>query len=66
MATKRLGTAMLAATLALTAGSASADIGDALVGGIIGGVIVNEANKSRTKKVYRIWIFFNGCEIRRG
>lgn len=47
----------LAAIIAVTAvGRADADLGEAIVGGIIGGVIVNEATKNRqrqTKRVYR-------------
>lgn len=48
----------LAALIAVTGMErADADIGDAIVGGIIGGVIVNEATKNRqkrtVKKVYR-------------
>ena len=49
--------AALAAIIAVSAvGRADADIGEAIVGGIIGGVIVNEATKNRqrtAKKVYR-------------
>ena len=50
--------AALAAIIAVTdVERADADIGDAIVGGIIGGVIVNEASKNRqnrtVKKVYR-------------
>ena len=51
---------ILAVAAAMTvsfAGKTSADVGDAIVGGIIGGVIVNEANKNRqrqkVKRVYR-------------
>lgn len=51
---------ILAVAAAMTvsfAAKTSADVGDAIVGGIIGGVIVNEANKNRqrqqTKRVYR-------------
>lgn len=49
--------AALAAIIAVSGvDRADADIGDAIVGGIIGGVIVNEASKNRqrtVKKVYR-------------
>lgn len=51
--------AVLASIIAVTGVErADADIGEAIVGGIIGGVIVNEATKNRqrrttTKKVYR-------------
>ncbi|MEL7150577.1 MAG: peptidoglycan-binding domain-containing protein [Pseudomonadota bacterium] len=49
--------AALASIIAVTGVErADADIGDAIVGGIIGGVIVNEATKNRqrtTRKVYR-------------
>ena len=54
---KLAASAALAAMIAVTSvGRADADIGDAIVGGIIGGVIVNEASKNRqrtVKKVYR-------------
>lgn len=49
--------AVAAAMSVSFAARTSADVGDAIVGGIIGGVIVNEANKNRqrqqTKRVYR-------------
>ncbi|MEM6385510.1 MAG: peptidoglycan-binding domain-containing protein [Pseudomonadota bacterium] len=51
--------AALAAIIAVgAAGRADADLGEAIVGGIIGGVIVNEATKNRqrkttTKRTYR-------------
>ncbi len=58
---KLAASAALAAIIAVTSvGRADADIGEAIVGGIIGGVIVNEATKNRqrrtvttTKRVYR-------------
>jgi peptidoglycan hydrolase-like protein with peptidoglycan-binding domain len=54
---KLIVSAALAAIIAVSAvGRAEADIGEAIVGGIIGGVIVNEAAKNRqrtVKKVYR-------------
>lgn len=57
MRQKLAASAALSAIIAVAAvGRADADIGDAIVGGIIGGVIVNEATKSRqktTKRVYR-------------
>lgn len=53
----RISILALASAMTLSAATETlADVGDAIVGGIIGGVIVNEANKNRqrqTKRVYR-------------
>ncbi len=53
---RKLGLSAALATVIAVSGveRADADIGEAIVGGIIGGVIVNEATKNRQKrKVYR-------------
>ena len=48
--------AALATIIAVTGvGRADADIGEAIVGGIIGGVIVNEANKNRQRKTTKVY-----------
>ncbi len=48
--------AALASIITVTGvGRADADIGEAIVGGIIGGVIVNEATKNRQRTVKRVY-----------